>query len=142
MPTYSKTITVKEDIKTCFDFVADFRNLNKWNTHDEAELITKEPLREGSIFKVNTEFNNRKMLLKYEVIEWGEPLRASLKTETKGFDIIDTLFFSATSKGTEITYSVNIKYKGLYMILGLFLGGVFNKLMENIYNLEEILGKP
>jgi len=28
------------------------------------------------------------------------------------------------------------------MILGLFLGGVFNKLMENIYNLEEILGKP
>ena len=90
MPTYSKTITVKEDIKTCFDFVADFRNLNKWNPHDEAELITKEPLREGSIFKVNTEFNNRKMLLKYEVIEWGEPLRASLKTETKGFDIIDT----------------------------------------------------
>ena len=55
MPTYSKTITVKEDIKTCFDFVADFRNLNKWNPHDEAELITKEPLREGSIFKVNTE---------------------------------------------------------------------------------------
>ena len=45
MPTYSKTITVKEDIKTCFDFVADFRNLNKWNPHDEAELITKEPLR-------------------------------------------------------------------------------------------------
>jgi hypothetical protein len=41
MPTYSKTITVKEDIQTCFDFVADFRNLNKWNPHDEAELITK-----------------------------------------------------------------------------------------------------
>jgi hypothetical protein len=130
MPTYSKTITVKEDIQTCFDFVADFRNLNKWNPHDEAELITKEPLREGS------------MLLKYEIIEWGEPLRASLKTETKGFEIIDTLFFSATSKGTEITYSVNIKYKGLYIILGLFLGRVFKKLMDNIYNLEEILGTP
>lgn len=98
MPTYSKTITVKEDIKTCFDFVADFRNLNKWNPHDEAELITKEPLREGSMFKVNTEFNNRKMLLKYEVIEWGEPLRASLKTETKGFDIIDTLFSQQLQK--------------------------------------------
>ena len=104
MPTYSKTITVKEDIKTCFDFVADFRNLNKWNPHDEAELITKEPLREGSILKVNTEFNNRKMLLKYEVIEWGEPIRASLKTEKKGFDRKDKLFFSATSKGTEKTY--------------------------------------
>ena len=142
MPTYSKTITVKEDIQTCFDFVADFRNLNKWNPHDEAELITKEPLREGSIFKVNTVFNNRTMLLKYEIIEWGEPLRSSLKTETKGFEIIDTLFFSATSKGTEITYSVNIKYKGLYIILGLFLGRVFKKLMDNIYNLEEILGTP
>ena len=39
-----------------------------------------------------------KMLLKYEVIEWGEPLRASLKTETKGFDIIDTLFFLSNFK--------------------------------------------
>ena len=82
------------------------------------------------------------MLLKYEVVEWGEPLRASLKTETKGFEIVDTIFFSATSKGTEITYSVNIKYKGLYVILGLFLARVFNKLMNNIYNLEDILGKP
>jgi hypothetical protein len=60
---------------------------------DKAELITKEPLREGSVFKVNTVFNNREMLLKYEVVEWGEPLRASLKTETKGFEIVDTLFF-------------------------------------------------
>ena len=142
MPTYTKTITVKEDIKTCFDFVADFRNLNKWNPHDESELMTKEPLREGSMFKVKTVFNNREMLLNYEIIEWGEPLRASLKTETKGFTIVDTLFFSATSKGTEITYTVNIKYKGLYIILGLFLGGVFKKLMDNIYNLEEILGTP
>jgi len=48
-------------------------------------------LREGSVFKVNTVFNNREMLLKYEVVEWGEPLRASLKTETKGFEIVDTL---------------------------------------------------
>ena len=142
MPTYTKTITVKEDIKTCFDFVADFRNLNKWNPHDESELMTKEPLREGSMFKVKTVFNNREMLLNYEIIEWGDPLRASLKTETKGFTIVDTLFFSATSKGTEITYTVNIKYKGLYIILGLFLGGVFKKLMDNIYNLEEILGTP
>src|SRR6056300_1132658 len=122
MPTYSKTILVKEDVQTCFNFVADFRNLHEWNPHDKAELITKEPLREGSVFKVNTVFNNREMLLKYEVV--------------------DTLFFSATSKGTEITYSVNIKYKGLYVILGLFLGRVFNKLMNNIYNLEDILGKP
>ena len=51
MPTYSKTITVKEDIKTCFDFVADFRNLNKWNPHDEAELITKNHFVKGVFLK-------------------------------------------------------------------------------------------
>ena len=54
MPTYSKTITVKSDIQDTFDFVADFRNLDKWNPHDIVELVTKEPIREGSIFNVKT----------------------------------------------------------------------------------------
>ena len=43
MPTYSKTITVKSDIQDTFNFVADFRNLDKWNPHDVVELKTKEP---------------------------------------------------------------------------------------------------
>ena len=45
MPVYSRTITVKEDIESAFTFTADFRNLDKWNEGDEAELITKEPIR-------------------------------------------------------------------------------------------------
>ena len=40
MPVYSRTITVKEDIESAFTFTADFRNLDKWNEGDEAELIT------------------------------------------------------------------------------------------------------
>ena len=76
MPVYSRTITVKEDIESAFTFTADFRNLDKWNEGEEAELITKEPIREGSIFKVKTHFNNRELELDYEIIEWGAPLRA------------------------------------------------------------------
>ena len=142
MPVYSRTITVNTDIESAFNFTADFRNLDKWNEGDDAELITKEPLREGSVFKVKTHFNNREMVLDYEIIEWGAPLRASLKTETNNFEIVDTIFLSANAKGTELTYSIDIKYKGMFILVGLFFGPMFKKLMDtNIKNLEEVL-KP
>ena len=142
MPVYSRTITVNTDIESAFNFTADFRNLDKWNEGDEAELITKEPLREGSVFKVKTHFNNREKVLDYEIIEWGAPLRASLRTETNNFEIVDTIFLSANAKGTELTYSIDIKYKGIFIIIGLFFGPMFKKLMDtNIKNLEEVL-KP
>ena len=142
MPVYSRTITVNTDIESAFNFTADFRNLDKWNEGDYAELITKEPLREGSVFKVKTHFNNREMVLDYEIIEWGAPLRASLRTETNNFEIVDTIFLSANAKGTELTYSIDIKYKGIFIIIGLFFGPMFKKLMDtNIKNLEEVL-KP
>ena len=142
MPVYSRTITVNTDIESAFNFTADFRNLDKWNEGDDAELITKEPLREGSVFKVKTHFNNREMVLDYEIIEWGAPLRASLRTETNNFEIVDTIFLSANAKGTELTYSIDIKYKGMFILVGLFFGPMFKKLMDtNIKNLEEVL-KP
>ena len=140
MPVYSRTITVNTDIESAFNFTADFRNLDKWNEGDDAELITKEPLREGSVFKVKTHFNNREMVLDYEIIEWGAPLRASLRTETNNFEIVDTIFLSANAKGTELTYSIDIKYKGMFILVGLFFGPMFKKLMDtNIKNLEEVL---
>ena len=91
MPVYSRTITVNTDIESAFNFTADFRNLDKWKEGDDAELITKEPLGEGSVFKVKTHFNNREMVLDYEIIEWGAPLRASLRTETNNFEIVGAI---------------------------------------------------
>ena len=141
MPNFSRTVTVSSDIDSSFVFLSDFRNLEKWAEGDEGELITKEPLRQGSVFKVKTHFNNKPREYDYEIIEWGAPLRASLKTDSRNFEIVDTIFLSANAKGTELTYSVDIKYKGIFILIGLFFGPMFNKLLDtNIKNLEEILG--
>ena len=59
MPNFSRTVTVNTDIDSAFTFLSDFRNLSKWAEGDEGELITKEPLRQGSVFKVKTHFNNK-----------------------------------------------------------------------------------
>ena len=53
MPTYSRTITVKGDIESAFNFTADFRNLEKWDTASTAELVTNEPIREGTVFRLS-----------------------------------------------------------------------------------------
>ena len=79
MSNFSRTITVKQDINTVYDFMSDFRNLSKWAEGDEGELITKEPLRLGSVFRVKTHFNNNPRIYDYEVVEWGPPLRVSLE---------------------------------------------------------------
>ena len=142
MPLYSRTITVKEDINTVYDFMSDFRNLSKWAEGDDGELITKEPLRLGSVFRVKTHFNNKPRVYDYEVVEWGPPLRVSLEAKASIFTIVDTIFLSANSKGTELTYSVNIKFKFPYAILAPFVSILFNKVMDTqIKSLGEVLGE-
>ena len=42
MSNFSRTITVKQDINTVYDFMSDFRNLSKWAEGDEGELITNQ----------------------------------------------------------------------------------------------------
>jgi len=142
MPNFSRTITVKEDINTVYDFMSDFRNLNKWAEGDDGELITKEPLRLGSVFRVKTHFNKKPRVYDYEVVEWGPPLRVSLEAKASIFTIVDTIFLSANSKGTELTYSVNIKFKFPYVILAPFVSILFNKVMDTqIKSLGEVLGE-
>ena len=141
MPNFSRTVTVKQDINTVYDFMSDFRNLSKWAEGDEGELITKEPLRLGSVFRVKTYFNNKPRVYDYEVVEWGPPLRVSLEAKANTFTIVDTIFLSANSKGTELTYAVNIKFKFPYVILSPFVSFMFNKIMDTqVKSLEEVLG--
>lgn len=142
MPNFSRTITVKEDINTVYEFMSDFRNLNKWAEGDDGELITKEPLRLGSVFRVKTHFNSKPRVYDYEVVEWGPPLRVSLEAKASIFTIVDTIFLSANSKGTELTYSVNIKFKFPYFVLSPFVSVLFNKVMDTqIKSLGEALGE-
>ena len=141
MPNFSRTVTVKQDINTVYDFMSDFRNLSKWAEGDEGELITKAPLRLGSVFRVKTHFNNTPRVYDYEVVEWGPPLRVSLEAKANTFTIVDTIFLSANSKGTELTYAVNIKFKFPYVILSPFVSFMFNKIMDTqVKSLEEVLG--
>jgi hypothetical protein len=122
--------------------MSDFRNLGKWAEGDDGELITKEPLRLGSVFRVKTHFNSKPRVYDYEVVEWGPPLRVSLEAKASIFTIVDTIFLSANSKGTELTYSVNIRFKFPYVILAPFVSILFNKVMDTqIKSLGEVLGE-
>ena len=143
MVRIQETITVTSGIQECFDFIADFRNLPKWNPNDErVELITDSPLRLGSVFKVHTSINDRKMTLDYEVVEWGPPLRAALATDSKLFSAIDYVDLSASKFGTEVTYTGDFIFKGVMKIVApIFITPKLRKLFsENISNLNDHLG--
>ena len=136
-------ITVTSGIQECFDFIADFRNLPKWNPIDErVELITDSPLRLGSVFKVHRSFNDRKMTLDYKVVEWGPPLRAVLATDSKLFSENVYVDLSASKFGTEVTYTGEIIFKGVMKIVApIFITPKLRKLFsENSSNLNDHLG--
>ena len=137
-----KTITVSSSIQDSFDFVADFRNLPKWNPNDESvELLTEGPLRIGSVFRIKTSINNRSLVLDYKIIEWGSPLRASFSTESKLFNAVDSVFLSAGREGTEITYAGDFEFKGFVRLIGpIYFKPILEKLFsENILNLKNYL---
>ena len=64
------------------------------------------------------------------------------RTVTVNTDIDSAFgFLSANSRGTEVTYSVDIKYNFPFFVLGIFVRPIFNKLMDKqIKNLEAVLG--
>ena len=143
MVKVERNITVTATIKEAFDFVADFRNLPKWNPNDESvELLTEGPLRLGSEFRIATSINDRKMILNYIIAEWGPPLRATYVTESKLFNATDYINFSANQFGTELTYSADFEFKGILKLIGpIYFKPILNNLFsENIANLKNHLG--
>jgi hypothetical protein len=82
------------------------------------------------------------MILDYEVVEWGPPLRAALATDSKLFSENVYVDFSASKYGTEGTYTSEIIFKGVMKIVApIFITPKLRKLFsENSSNLIDHLG--
>ena len=95
-------------------------------------------IEDGSEKIINLSFTSKVVFSSGKIIS----LFLTITPITTPLGIVNSaIFLSANSKGTEVTYSVDIKYKFPFFVLGIFIGSIFNKLMDKqIKNLEAVLG--
>ncbi|NNL64697.1 MAG: hypothetical protein HKP30_00500 [Myxococcales bacterium] len=103
--------------ETAFDYLADFHRTAEWDPGVvEAERLTPEPSREGSVFRVVVSFLGRRMPLEYTITHYDRPHRLILEGGDDSLHSLDELTFSAREGGTRVTYEARLELSGIRRI--------------------------
>lgn len=121
-----------------FAYLSDFTNTNEW---DPGTISTERVEGDGGVGTVYhnvSEFNGNKSELRYEVVDLVPERRIALKGEGKSVHADDTMELAPSGTGTRVTYTADIRLKGLLKVAEPFLGKAFKKLGDEA---EEGLNK-
>lgn len=111
-----------------FAYLSDFTNTNEW---DPGTITTERVEGDGGVGTVYhnvSEFNGNKSELRYEVVELVPERKIALKGEGKSVHADDTMELEPAGTGTRVSYTADIRLKGLLKLAEPFLGKAFKKL--------------
>lgn len=111
-----------------FAYLSDFTNTNEW---DPGTISTERVEGDGGVGTVYhnvSEFNGNKSELRYEVVELVADRKIALMGEGKSVHADDTMELAPSGTGTRVTYTADIRFKGLLKVAEPFLGKAFKKL--------------
>lgn len=107
-------ILVGRAIDTVFDFVADQRNELLYNpAMTSAEQVTGGPIGKGTRFIAFADSLGYPLEMVIEFTEFDRPRRLSARTTTARADVCGSLAFDPVPGGTRISWSWEVRYKGL-----------------------------
>ena len=112
-----------------FAYLSDFTTTTEWDPGTVTTERVEGDGGVGTVYRNVSEFNGKKSELRYEVVEHVPERRFALHGEGKGATADDVMEFSPTAAGgTSVTYTADIRLKGLLKVAEPFLGGAFKKL--------------
>lgn len=126
--TLSATVTTAKPIEEVFAYMADFTTTTEW---DPATVITEKIDGDGGIgtrYRNTTEFNGSQTQVEYVVTDYRPNDRVELRGENKTLVAVDTMTFRRTAAGTQVTYTAEFTFKGVYRLATPFLRGAFGTL--------------
>ena len=128
MPLLQETLEVDRSLDEVFAFVGDFANTKEWDPGvADARMVTEGPIGIGTRYAVDVVFDGRTLPMTYEVTEWDPPNRVVLKGEGSTVTAVDDIRFEATPTGTRISYSADLRLKGLLRFAEPLLKGRFDE---------------
>jgi len=114
MPRYTTVITSTWSLERAYAFMSDFSNAERWDPGvSTARRLDDGPIQPGSAFELIVLFGGRKMPLRYEVRSMRVPEEVVFVASTNRLDSVDTLSFERVGDGCRMTYSADLRLKGL-----------------------------
>ena len=132
MPKLVRTITTDAPIDRVFAYLADFSTNAEWDPGTESAVPRDDDgPKLGQKYDLVVTFGDRKLDMVYEITALKENRLITLIGDGSTTHAIDTIEFSEVPDGgTSVTYTADIKLKGLLRLGEPFLRGKFNELMD------------
>ncbi|MBW2472190.1 MAG: SRPBCC family protein [Deltaproteobacteria bacterium] len=133
MPKISRTITTAAPIDEVFAYMADFSNGPEWDHTQESSVPRQDGgPRLGQIYDIVVLWGDRKLPMTYEVTAYKPNHMITLVGDGSTTHAVDTLEFAEVSDGgTTVTYSADIRLKGLLRLAEPFLKSKFDELFDS-----------
>lgn len=109
-------------IEEAFDYAAHFERIEDWDPGVvSSKKATDGPPAVGSAFDLVTVFKGRKSDMTYTITELDQPHRLVLKGEGAMLSAVDTMEFTESEVGTQVSYTADLTFKGIAKIGTLFV---------------------
>lgn len=132
MAVLKERIDTPLEIEDAFAFIADFANSAEWDPGTAtAERIDDGPIRVGSRFRLGVRMGGRIAPMTYTITRLDRPRRVTLAGEGSGVSAVDDISFESTGGRTVISYTADIRLRGVLRLLAPFAGGSFRRLADN-----------
>ena len=119
-------------IDETFSFIADFANSSRWDPGvATSERIDAGPVGLGARYRLGVRMAGRVAPMEYRITTFEPPARVVLTGEGSNVSAVDDIRFEATSTGTTIDYTADIRLGGWMRLIEPFVGGTFEKIAKD-----------
>ncbi|HKQ00576.1 MAG TPA: SRPBCC family protein [Actinomycetes bacterium] len=118
-------VVIKRPVGEVFDFVADERNEPRYNPGiRRAEKLSPGPIGRGTRFQAEAGTLGRTIGMTMEYTTYDRPRRLGSSIHMAAADIVGMLRFDPVTGGTRMSWSWELRLRGLYRLLTPIIAGV------------------
>ncbi|QYJ03337.1 SRPBCC family protein [Nocardioides panacisoli] len=124
----SRSVATTASPDAVYAYLSDFTTTNEW---DPGTVETTRASGDGGVgttYDNVSEFNGRRTELTYEVVDLDPGRRIELHGEGKSATAVDVMEIEPTEHGCRVTYTADIRLKGVLRLAEPFIRGAFTKL--------------
>ncbi len=125
MARLHEVIVVPTPIDRAFEYTADFNNIQDWDPGIEKSRQRGEgTIGVGTEFDLTVVFGATRSPMRYRITEFEPPHRVAFVGEGTSLTAVDEIRFEATSAGTKVTYTADLRFNGFMRLAAPFLSGI------------------